>query len=181
MIITFGYVTLFACKKQIWYNYIAAFPMASFLSILFIYFEARSDLFKLEKLMKRPHVKKAHSIGSWTYVLQFMALTSVFTNIILFTYASDQIDHLIPFLRFHRDNSVTSVVTIFTIEHMMLAIILILKVLLDKDPQWVSLYKKRADYKKDQKTLKKQSEAKALIFATKMTGILLKKNSSNFK
>ena len=96
MIITFGYVTLFA----------AAFPLASFLSMIFIYFEARSDLFKLERLMKRPRSKKAHDIGSWIWVLEFMASTSIFTNIILFTYASDQIDYLIPFLKRYRDDSV---------------------------------------------------------------------------
>ena len=79
MIITFGYVTLFA----------AAFPLASFISMVFIYFESRSDLFKLEKLMKRPRVRKAYTIGSWIYVLEFMACMSIFTNIILFTYASD--------------------------------------------------------------------------------------------
>ena len=79
MMVTFGYVTLFA----------AAFPMASFISVIMIYFEARSDLFKLEKLVRRPRVKKAYSIGSWTNVLEFMAVTSIFTNIILFTYASD--------------------------------------------------------------------------------------------
>lgn len=79
MIITFGYITLFA----------SAFPLASFISIIFIYFESRSDLFKLEKLMKRPIVKKMYDIGSWQYVLEFMAFISIFTNIILFTYASD--------------------------------------------------------------------------------------------
>jgi hypothetical protein len=96
MIITFGYVTLFA----------AAFPLASFISMIFIYFEARSDLFKLEKLMKRPRVKKAWNIGSWIWVLEFMAITSIFTNIILFTFASDQIDHLLPFLAKYRNDSV---------------------------------------------------------------------------
>ena len=136
MIITFGYVTLFA----------SAFPLASLISVVCIWFEARSDLFKLEKLMKRPRVKKTFNIGSWIWVLEFMALMSVFTNIILFTYASDQIDHLIPFLRGVRDDSVTSVVTIFTIEHMMLFLIIVLRVCFDKDPAWVSLFKKRASY-----------------------------------
>jgi hypothetical protein len=92
MIITFGYIVFFA----------SAFPLASFISIIFIYFESRSDLFKLEKLLKRPVVKKAYDIGSWLYVLEFMALICVFTNIVLFSYASDQIEHLIPFLSHYR-------------------------------------------------------------------------------
>ena len=111
--------------------------------MVFIYFEARSDLFKLEKLLKRPRVKKTYNIGSWIYVLEFMAITSIFTNIILFTYASDQIDHLLPVLKGHRDDSVQSVVTMFTIEHMMLALVIILRVLFDKDPKWVALFKSR--------------------------------------
>lgn len=136
MIITFGYVTLFA----------SAFPLASFISMIFIYFEARSDIFKLDKLVKRPRVKKAYNIGSWIYVLEFMAFTSIFTNIILFTYASDQIDHLLPFLSrpdHGAQQTIASVVAAFTIEHIMLLIIIVLRVCLDKDPKWVKLFKQR--------------------------------------
>jgi flagellar biosynthesis protein FlhB len=133
MMVTFGYVTLFA----------AAFPLASLISVVMIYFESRSDLFKLEKLVRRPRVKKAYSIGSWIYVLEFMAFTSIFTNIILFTYASDQLDHLLPFLsREHTGiTNVRMIVGVFTIEHIMLVIVVILRVLLDKDPAWVKLFK----------------------------------------
>jgi hypothetical protein len=67
----------------------AAFPLASFLTIIFVYFESRADLFKLEKLLKRPIVKKTNDIGSWLYVLEFMAFICIFTNIVLFSYASD--------------------------------------------------------------------------------------------
>lgn len=168
MIITFGYVTLFA----------AAFPLASFISMIFIYFEARSDLYKLEKLVKRPRVKKAYNIGSWIYVLEFMAITSIFTNIILFTFASDQIDHLLPFLARYRNDSVQSVATMFTIEHAMILLVIILRVFLDKDPAWVSLYKQRRAYQKEQKTLKKQAEAKAAIFTAKLTTQLFKKQTT---
>mmetsp|Transcript_47704 Transcript_47704/g.34955 ORF Transcript_47704/g.34955 Transcript_47704/m.34955 type:complete len:100 (-) Transcript_47704:282-581(-) len=79
MIITFGYITMFA----------SAFPFASAISCLFIYFEARSDIFKLEKTLKRPHVVKTVSIGAWLFVLEAMAFMSIFTNIVLFAYASD--------------------------------------------------------------------------------------------
>lgn len=141
MIITFGYVTLFA----------SAFPLASFISTIFIYFEARTDIFKLEKIMKRPRAKKAYNIGSWIWVLEFMAFTSIFTNIILFTYASDQLDHLLPFLS-REHSGVTSVrllVGVFTIEHIMLVIVVLLRVLLDKDPAWVKLFKQRQQYQRE--------------------------------
>lgn len=57
--------------------------------MIFIIFEARSDLFKLEKLMKRPRIIKTYNIGSWLYILEFMAFVSIFSNLILVTYASD--------------------------------------------------------------------------------------------
>lgn len=79
MIITFGYITLFA----------TAFPLASTISIVFLYLESRADIYKLEKLSKRPLVHKTSTIGSWQYVLEFIAFLSIFTNIILFTYASE--------------------------------------------------------------------------------------------
>jgi hypothetical protein len=118
--------------------------------MIIIWFEARSDLFKLQKLMKRPRVKKTSNIGSWIYVLEFMALTSVFTNIILFTYASDQIDHLFPSfmgrynaMGVREDSTVGSLIMMFSVEHMMIAFIIIMRVFLDKDPAWVALFKKR--------------------------------------
>ncbi len=131
--------------------------------MVFIYFESRSDLYKLEKLKRRPRVTKAYNIGSWVYVLEFMAITSIFTNIVLFTFASDQIDYLLPFLKKYRDDSVQSVATTFAIEHMMLLVVILLRVFLDKDPAWVKLFKQRQAYQKDQKTLRKQSAAKDLI------------------
>ena len=131
--------------------------------MVFIYFESRSDLYKLEKLKRRPRVTKAYNIGSWVYVLEFMAITSIFTNIVLFTFASDQIDYLLPFLKKYRDDSVQSVATTFAIEHIMLLVIILLRVFLDKDPAWVKLFKQRQAYQKDQKTLRKQSAAKDLI------------------
>jgi hypothetical protein len=48
MIMTFGYITLFA----------SAFPMGSTISFVFIYIEARNDLFKIEKNMRRPNSGK---------------------------------------------------------------------------------------------------------------------------
>jgi anoctamin-10 len=151
MMVTFGYVTLFA----------AAFPLASFISVIMIYFEARSDLFKLEKLVRRPRAIKTYSIGSWIYVLEFMAVTSIFTNIILFTYASDQIEHLLPFMRRSKTGEVLA---IFTIEHIMVAIVVLLRIFLDKDPKWVSLFKKRKAFKKEQKSLKTLYRARTAQF-----------------
>ena len=48
------------------------------------------------------------------------------------------------------------IVGVFTIEHIVLVIVVILRVLLDKDPAWVKLFKKRQQYKKEVKTQKQQ-------------------------
>jgi anoctamin-10 len=141
MIVTFGYITLFA----------AAFPLASTIAVVFIYFESRSDIFKLEKIMKRPEVIKTNSIGSWVHVLELMAFLSVFTNIVLFAYASDQIDYLIPALQYYKNSSTTSVLTMFSIEHALIAFMILLRALFDKDPKWVKIFFARQSHKKQQK------------------------------
>ena len=53
MVVQFGYVTLFA----------SAFPLCSAVTILFLFLEARSDMFKLLFLTRRPVVRRAKSIG----------------------------------------------------------------------------------------------------------------------
>ena len=118
--------------------------------------------------MRRPRVHKTYNIGSWLVVLEFMAFTSIFTNIILFTYASDQIDHLLPFLAKWRDDSVYGVVTIFSIEHLMIIFIMLIRMVLNRSPYWVDLYYKRQQFQKDQKALNKQAKAKAAIFGARM-------------
>ena len=89
------------------------------------------------------------------------------------TYASDQIDHLLPFMsREHGASTVTSLVTMFTIEHLMLAIVIGMRLVLDRDPAWVRLFWKRVDYKKELKVAQKEAEAKQAAFAAKMTARL---------
>lgn len=78
MIMTFGYITLFA----------AAFPLGATLTCVFIYIEVRSDIFKLEKCARRPISKKTHDIGTWMFALNTLTYISIFTNIMLTCFAS---------------------------------------------------------------------------------------------
>ena len=94
-------------------------------------------------------MKKAYDIGSWLYVLEFMAFVCVFTNIVLFSYASDQIEHLIPFLSQYRQDSVYSIMTIFGLEHLMVAVVLVLRILLDTELPWVTTFFARMRYQKE--------------------------------
>lgn len=79
MIMTFGYITLFA----------SAFPFGTTLTSVFIYLETKSDMFKMERTSRRPLSKKAHDIGTWEIALDILTIMSVFTNIVLCCYASD--------------------------------------------------------------------------------------------
>lgn len=55
MIMTYGYIVMFA----------AAFPFGSFLTLVFLHVEIRSDLYKLENLSRRPDPTKTSTIGQW--------------------------------------------------------------------------------------------------------------------
>lgn len=79
MIMTFGYITLFA----------AAFPLGTTITSLFIYIETKSDTYKMEALSRRPFSRKAHTIGVWELTLDLFTFSAVFTNIILACFASD--------------------------------------------------------------------------------------------
>jgi len=85
-VMTYGYITLYA----------AAFPLGSAITSLFIYLEVRSDIFKLEKIARRPVSRKSHTIGTWEYALMGISYVSIFTNIWLAFFSSDQADTLFP-------------------------------------------------------------------------------------
>ena len=124
MIMTFGYITLFA----------AAFPFGTTLTSIFIYFETKSDMFKFERTARRPLSRKAHNIGSWEYSLDMMTIGSVFTNIVLCCYASDQIDYVLPWFKDLKNDSATSLLTVFGIEHFMIVFILIMRLSISNKP-----------------------------------------------
>merc|ERR1711918_142008 len=82
MIMTYGYITLFA----------AAFPFGAGITCIFLYIEIRTDIFKLEKLARRPLSVKTNTIGTWEFALKVLTYGSIFTNLMLSCFASDQID-----------------------------------------------------------------------------------------
>ena len=133
MVVTFGYITMFA----------SAFTLGAACIFVFIMIEARSDIFRLEQTLKRPIPAKTHHIGSWSGLIQLFCFLSVFSNIIVSCYASDQMDHLLPWLSEYRDDEKTSVVTVFCLEHFMLVSTMALKLWLDKDPKWCEIFMAR--------------------------------------
>jgi len=142
MIMTYGYITLFA----------AAFPFGAFCTMVFLHIEIRSDIFKIEKLARRPFSRKTHTIGTWFFALQALTYGAVFTNICLACFASDQIDSIFPWMKDYKDFSKPAILMVIAIEHIVLAFVLIYKHKYDCEPEWIDIYHNR----KTHKILKKQ-------------------------
>lgn len=133
MIMTFGYITLFA----------AAFPLGATVTSLFIYIETKSDTYKMETLCRRPFSRKASNVGVWELTLDFFTFTAVFTNIILACFASDQIDAILPFMAGVREDSMISVLTVFGIEHFLVMFVVIVRFCYETKPEWVRTFHDR--------------------------------------
>eukprot|EP00794_Sanderia_malayensis_P011886 gene11886-13118_t len=86
MTVQFGYVTLFA----------SAFPLCSVITIAFLFLEARSDVFKLLFICRRPIVRRAKNIGVWFKVLSVMMVVSMATNCFLIGFSSEQLAVWVP-------------------------------------------------------------------------------------
>ena len=69
-----------------------------------------------------------------------MAFCSIFTNIVLFAYASNEIDSLIPYMGRVKEDSLVSILTVFGIEHVILLFIIALWYIFDKEPKWVKIF-----------------------------------------
>lgn len=137
MIMTYGYITLFA----------AAFPFGAFCTYIFLHIESRSDLFKLEKLARRPMADKCHTIGQWYLALQFLTYASIFTNITLCCFSSNQIDAIIPWLANYKDFSREAIIVVMIIEHAVLALTMFFVHKYDRDPTWLETFHHRRIHK----------------------------------
>lgn len=95
---------------------------------------------------------------------------SIFTNIILFTYASEQIDALIPSLKQYTHDSTYSVLAAFSIEHILIGVAVMLRVIFDREPNWVNIFFAR-------RTLRKHEKKYAKITTQKLGTAILGKKS----
>ena len=122
----FCYLTLFAsCVPEI-------------AIILFIanFFELKNDLMKLCSVIKRPEYYKKKGIGAWKYIMEFIAIISVYTNcLFIYLYNNLTVKNNFDLLQF----------TIM--EHFILFVIVLLRVLLPSTSNWVKIYKERKEYK----------------------------------
>ncbi len=70
MVIQFGYTTMF----------VAAFPLATVLSLVNNYVEIRVDGWKLCHLCRRPEPRSCEDIGTWYFILETISYSSIFIN-----------------------------------------------------------------------------------------------------
>jgi hypothetical protein len=144
MVMTYGYITLFA----------SAFPFGTTVTALFIFIEVRSDLFKLEKTARRPFSRKTHDIGTWEFAIDLLTYGSIFTNIVLCCFASNQVDSILPWLKEYKNFSIEAVITTVGLEHFIIAIVLLFKWYWDRTPKWLDVFEERRVHK----TLKKKAK-----------------------
>ena len=141
MIMTFGYITMFT----------SVFSFGATLIFLFIMIEARSDIFRMEMTCKRPIPEKSNTIGSWVHTIELFCILSVFSNLIVTCFASDQIDYLLPWMAGLKETSVESMTTIIGLEHLILGVVVVLRFLYKREPNWVDIFLARKAYKRDKK------------------------------
>jgi hypothetical protein len=142
IIIEFGYMTLFAESA----------PFAPILILLFYSIELRSDLFKLSTVTKRPHSTRKRSIGIWYNIMSFISILSVFTNLLLtITYRDGK-----KYVHLDKENiGLGQMLNFFILEHSVLIIFLLLKLVFSTKAKWVQLFHARREYNFKNKSVSK--------------------------
>jgi hypothetical protein len=58
-------------------------------------------------------------------------------------------DYLLPWLKSYKDDEKTAVATVFALEHVLLFTVFALKLLLDRDPEWIQVFLARRTYRQE--------------------------------
>lgn len=116
LVIQFGYITLFGL----------VFPPACVISLLNNWIEVRTDAFKVLKLCQRPSADDAADIGAWYYILEFLNVLSVLTNVGLLVFTADSINILFKLDEMYPSDpwrvDLYRVVAFFIAEHTLLSL-----------------------------------------------------------
>jgi len=155
MVIQFGYIVMFA----------AAMPSASAISIIYNIIELKSDTFKLCFLYRRPKANPAHGIGTWAKVLAVQTWLAVFTNLAIFGFSSEQMAQWTPslFVEDASDHLLVAegrgrwvVTALAAVEHLMVAAMVGILLLVPDVPADVRLEVARERYHKEQVARERQ-------------------------
>ena len=129
----FCYLTLFAsCVPEIGL-------------ILFItdFFEIKNDITKLCSVNRRPEYSKQNSISAWEYIMEFIAICSVFSNLLFIYMYNEKIW-----------KNKYSLITFTVFEHLLLAFIFIFRFFMPTTASWVKTYKLRKLFIEDRLRIK---------------------------
>jgi len=132
----FCFLTLFA----------SCVPEIGLILLITDFFEIKNDITKLCSVTRRPEYSKQSSISAWEYIMEFIAICSVFSNL-LFIYMYNQ--------RIWKNKF--SLLTFTVFEHFVLAFIFILRFLLPTTASWVKTYTLRKMYKNDKLKFRNKS------------------------
>ena len=128
----FCFLTLFA----------SCVPEIGIILLITDFFEIKSDITKLCSVYKRPEYSKKISIKAWEYIMEFIAIFSVFSNL-LFIYMYNEKIWKNKF----------SIFTFTVFEHFILAFIFIFRFFMPVTSSWVKTYKLRKLYRDKNKEL----------------------------
>ena len=129
----FCFLTLFA----------SCVPEIGIILLVTDFFEIKNDITKLCSVYRRPEYSKQCSISAWEYIMEFIAICSVFSNL-LFIYMYNQKVWENKF----------SLFTFTVFEHFVLAFIFALRFLIPNTYWWVKAYKLRKLFKEGKSKIK---------------------------
>ena len=122
----FCFLTLFACCA----------PLTPIILLITNSLEIRSDVTKICLITRRPEVVRKKNIGAWKYIIEFIGIMSIFTNIMFCYLYNNSIGE-----------TKYSIMTFTLCEHLLILFIVILRFFFPLTAKWVRIYKLRKDYK----------------------------------
>ena len=121
-------MTLFACCA----------PLTPILLLLTNSLEIRSDITKICVITRKPEVAKKKNIGAWKYIIEFIGIMSIFTNV-MFCYMYNQTIGETKY----------SMLSFTLFEHLIIFFIVILRFFFPMTARWVRIYKLRKSLKEN--------------------------------
>ena len=122
----FCFLTLFA----------GSFPLTPIILLITNSLEIRSDITKICLITRRPEAVRKKNIGAWKYIIEFIGIMSIFTNI-MFCYLYN---HSIGETKY-------SIMSFTLFEHFAIFFIFILRFFFPLTSKWVRIYKLRKAHK----------------------------------
>ena len=122
----FCFLTLFACCA----------PLTPILLLLTNSMEIRSDITKICVVKRKPEAVKKKNIGAWKYIIEFIGIMSIFSNI-MFCYLYN----------LSTGETKYTILTFTLCEHLLIFFIVILRFFFPLTAKWVRIYKLRKAHK----------------------------------